>query len=90
MSHLKFTKMDGGSKMASLLSSSLFPFPHPCRARTLISPWLPILLRTRSASLLSSRNAKSREQVQLALICSEVEDGLCESGMRCGGRNDNK
>lgn len=29
MSHLKFTKVDGGSKMASLLSSSLFPFPHP-------------------------------------------------------------
>ena len=29
MSHLKFTKMDGGSKMALLLSSSLFPFPHP-------------------------------------------------------------
>lgn len=29
MSYLKFTKMDGGGKMASLLSTSLFPFPHP-------------------------------------------------------------
>ena len=29
MSHLKFTKVGSGSKMASLLSSSQFPFPHP-------------------------------------------------------------
>ena len=29
MGQFKFTKMDSGSKMASLLPSSLFPFPHP-------------------------------------------------------------
>ena len=44
MSHLKFTKMDSGSKMASLLPSSLFPFPHPYRVLVLLAQSSPCVI----------------------------------------------